>query len=85
MLFLCGPAMAQSITGTIAGTVVGASGKALAGASVMLTNEKTTTARVGALVFGPNFGKIIQTNAAFGAPRDARSPRVMQGSLRINF
>jgi hypothetical protein len=47
----------------------------------------TTTGRntSGALVFGPNFGKIIQTNAAFGAPRDARSPRVMQGSLRINF
>jgi hypothetical protein len=26
-----------------------------------------------------------QTNARFGAPTSARSPRVMQGSIRINF
>jgi hypothetical protein len=31
-MFLCGPAAAQSITGTISGTVVDPSGKALAGA-----------------------------------------------------
>ena len=34
---------------------------------------------------GPNFGKLVQTNALFGTPRTARSPRVMQVSLRINF
>ena len=30
-------------------------------------------------------GQISQTNNSFGAPRAARSPRVMQGSIRINF
>ena len=39
---------------------------------------------------GPDFGKLLQTNGAtsatpFGSPRAARSPRVMQGSIRINF
>jgi hypothetical protein len=45
---LCGPVMAQSITGTVSGTVVDASGKALVGAKVTLTNERTGAARVGA-------------------------------------
>src|SRR5437879_13555374 len=45
LLFLCGLAMAQSITGTISGQVVDASGKALAGAKVTLTNEQTASAR----------------------------------------
>jgi hypothetical protein len=30
-------------------------------------------------------GQVTQTNARFGQPITARSPRVMQGSLRINF
>jgi len=30
-------------------------------------------------------GQVTQTNARFGQPTAARSPRVMQGSLRINF
>jgi hypothetical protein len=30
-------------------------------------------------------GQVTQTNARFGQPTSARSPRVMQGSLRINF
>src|SRR5262247_1747723 len=47
-MFLCGPAAAQSITGTISGTVVDPSGKALAGAKVTLTDERTGSARVGA-------------------------------------
>jgi len=34
---------------------------------------------------GPDFGKLLQTNNLFGSPRAARSPRVMQGSVRINF
>ena len=34
---------------------------------------------------GPDFGKLLQTNASFGLPRTARSGRVMQGSVRINF
>jgi hypothetical protein len=39
---------------------------------------------------GPTFGQIVQKNDAasstpFGSPRSARSPRVMQGSIRINF
>jgi hypothetical protein len=55
------------------------------GAMTFAVDTTTSRGANGALVFGPNFGKIIQTNAAFGAPRDARSPRVMQGSLRINF
>jgi hypothetical protein len=33
----------------------------------------------------PTFGKIIQTNNVFGTPSSARSPRVMQAALRINF
>jgi hypothetical protein len=34
---------------------------------------------------GPAFGKLLQTNSSFGLPRTARSGRVMQGSVRINF
>ncbi len=30
-------------------------------------------------------GQVFQTNNSFGSPRAARSPRVMQGSIRINF
>jgi hypothetical protein len=30
-------------------------------------------------------GQVTQTNARFGQPISARSPRVMQGSLRLNF
>jgi hypothetical protein len=30
-------------------------------------------------------GQVSQTNNLFGSPRAARSPRVMQGSIRINF
>ena len=30
-------------------------------------------------------GNVTQTNSLFGTPRTARSPRVMQGSIRINF
>lgn len=30
-------------------------------------------------------GQVFQTNNLFGSPRAARSPRVMQGSIRINF
>jgi len=30
-------------------------------------------------------GQVFQTSNSFGAPRAARSPRVMQGSIRINF
>jgi hypothetical protein len=47
MMFLCGLAMAQSVTGTVSGTVVDASGKVIAGANVTLTNEQTASARVG--------------------------------------
>ena len=32
-----------------------------------------------------NLGQIAQTNTLFGTPRTARSPRVMQASIRINF
>jgi hypothetical protein len=34
---------------------------------------------------GPNFGQLRQTSTTFGTPRTARSPRVMQASIRINF
>src|SRR6266545_109153 len=44
--FLYGAAMAQTITGTISGTVVDASGKVIAGANVMPKNEQTAIARV---------------------------------------
>jgi Carboxypeptidase regulatory-like domain/TonB-dependent Receptor Plug Domain len=30
-------------------------------------------------------GQVVQTNRRFGQPIDARSPRVMQGSLRLSF
>jgi hypothetical protein len=30
-------------------------------------------------------GQVTQTNPRFGQPISTRSPRVMQGSLRINF
>jgi hypothetical protein len=33
----------------------------------------------------PGTAIISQTNTRFGAPTSARSPRVMQGSIRINF
>jgi hypothetical protein len=35
--------------------------------------------------FDPATGQVNQTNPRFGQPIEARSPRVMQGSLRINF
>jgi hypothetical protein len=35
--------------------------------------------------FNPTTGQVTQTNPRFGQPIEARSPRVMQGSLRINF
>jgi len=34
---------------------------------------------------GPDFGKLSQTSTIFGTPRTARAPRIMQGSIRINF
>jgi hypothetical protein len=47
--------------------------------------DTTTSVVNGTRTFGPNFGKYVQTNTLFGTPRAARSPRVMQASLRINF
>ena len=38
-----------------------------------------------ALVFDDINNQIVQTNARFGQPINARPPRVMQGSLRLNF
>jgi Carboxypeptidase regulatory-like domain/TonB-dependent Receptor Plug Domain len=45
MLLYGVPALGQSVTGTITGTVADASGGAVAGASVMLTNERTSDVR----------------------------------------
>jgi hypothetical protein len=45
-LFLCWPAAAQTVTGTISGTVVDSSDSAIAGASVTVTNAKTGDKRV---------------------------------------
>ena len=47
--------------------------------------DTTTSVANGTRTFGPNFGKYVQTNTLFGTPRAARSPRVMQASIRINF
>jgi hypothetical protein len=43
------------------------------------------TALTATVCGGPDFGKLLQTSSIFGTPRAARSPRVMQASLRINF
>ena len=48
LLLASGLAVAQSVTGTISGTVVDASGKVIAGAKVTLTDERTGSARAGA-------------------------------------
>jgi carboxypeptidase family protein/TonB-dependent receptor-like protein len=45
MMILCGLSVAQSVTGTISGTVVDASGKVIAGAKITLTDERTGGAR----------------------------------------
>src|SRR5262245_61240631 len=45
-MFVCGPAAAQTVTGTISGTVVDASDSAIAGAAVTITNAKTGVKRV---------------------------------------
>ncbi len=37
------------------------------------------------LTLNPTTGQVTQTNARFGQPTAARSPRVMQGSLRLYF
>ncbi len=37
------------------------------------------------LTLNTTTGQVTQTNARFGQPITARSPRVMQGSLRLNF
>src|SRR5262245_30941817 len=47
-MFLCGLATAQSVTGTISGTVVDSSGKVIAGAKVTLIEERTGSVRVAA-------------------------------------
>jgi hypothetical protein len=47
-----------------------------------LFNRANFTDINGAMTFDANG---VQTNTVFGTPRAARSPRVMQGSLRINF
>ena len=44
---LCGLAKAQSVTGTISGTVADASGKVIAGAKVTLKDERTGSVRAG--------------------------------------
>jgi Carboxypeptidase regulatory-like domain/TonB-dependent Receptor Plug Domain len=45
-MFLYGLAMAQSVTGSVSGTVVDTSGKVIAGAKVILSDERTGSARV---------------------------------------
>jgi Carboxypeptidase regulatory-like domain len=45
-MLLYGLGMAQSVTGTVSGTVVDTSGKVIAGAKVMLSDERTGSARV---------------------------------------
>src|SRR5215831_10749698 len=45
-MFLCGPTAAQTVTGTISGTVVDASDSAIIGAAVTITNAKTGNKRV---------------------------------------
>src|SRR5689334_19001220 len=45
-MFLSGPTAAQTVTGTISGTVVDASDSAIAGAAVTITNAKTGDKRV---------------------------------------
>ncbi|HKF55375.1 MAG TPA: hypothetical protein VKJ45_08030 [Blastocatellia bacterium] len=47
-----------------------------------LFNRSNFTDINGAMTFDANG---IQTNTSFGTPRAARSPRVMQGSLRFSF
>jgi hypothetical protein len=37
------------------------------------------------LTLNTTTGLVTQTNARFGQPTSVRSPRVMQGSLRLNF
>ena len=47
LILLCAQyAIAQTVTGAISGTVVDASGNAVAGAAVRLVNERTNDARV---------------------------------------
>jgi hypothetical protein len=47
LILLCAQyAIAQTVTGAISGTVVDASGNAVAGAAVRLINERTNDARV---------------------------------------
>src|SRR5215475_15751256 len=46
-VFLCVLAKAQSVTGTISGTVVDTSGKVIAGAKVTLKDERTGSMRAG--------------------------------------
>src|SRR4029453_12855512 len=44
-MFLCGPTAAQTVTGTISGTVVDSSDSAIAGAAVTITKAKTGNKR----------------------------------------
>jgi hypothetical protein len=48
LMFLCGLAASQSVTGTISGTVVDSYGKLIAGAKITLLEERTGSARVAA-------------------------------------
>lgn len=67
-------------------TALPASGICPAGTSVVYNAIGTNPARCGSATLG----QVSQTNGPnsstpFGSPRSARSPRVMQGSIRINF
>ncbi len=62
-----------------------AGGTCPAGTAVVYSAGTFGTTAAPARCAASTLGQISQTNEQFGAPRTARSPRVMQGSIRINF
>ena len=65
----------------VAVTALAAGGTCPAGTVLAYAAVGTSPARCASSALG----QVSQTNASFGLPRAARSPRVMQGSIRINF
>jgi hypothetical protein len=60
-------------------------GSCPAGSAVVYNSGTFGSTAAPARCAATTLGQVSQTNNLFGSPRTARSPRVMQGSIRINF
>lgn len=76
-------AMTFAPSGTV--TALAAGGSCPAGTVQAYNSITVGSTVIPARCAATNLGQIAQTSTTFGTPRTARSPRVMQASIRINF